>query len=298
MKGGNFGYLVKQGLGNVWLNRVMSLASVAILTACLILMGVAGLITVNVREVFLELESQNEMAVFLHDDATEEEIKDFEKVLLSFDHVKEVNYVSKEQGLEELKEQGYSIDRLEDDNPLPNSYRVTLDSLEYLDEVQAKIQSQPIVDSISAPTQLAGIMTDIQRIGVIFGATMIGFLLIASIVVISNTIKLTVFARRREINIMKYVGATNRFIRLPFSVEGIALGFISAILAFVVIALVYQSLAGALVNLAVEWIQPNAEGIIKSFWSLWHWVLGGFLFSGILIGSLGCSSAIRKHLQV
>ncbi len=301
MNGGSFGYLFKQGVSSVWLNRVMSIASIAILTACLILVGGASLLVLNIRDAFIELESQNELVVFIKDDATDEEAFALGNQIKALDHVSDVVYVSKEEGLERmrqsLKDKGHLLDDFTDNNPLPASYRVTLDNLEYLTDVQIRIQGMGAVDSISAPTQLAETLSGIERTLLILGGIIITILLIASVVVISNTIKLTVFSRRREINIMKYVGATNGFIRLPFVVEGLTLGFTAAILAFIIVFFVYQSLAGMLAGSSVAWVSSMATGVI-SFWNLWYWVLGGFLASGMLIGAFGSSSAMKKHLQV
>lgn len=301
MNGGSFGYLVKQGITNVWLNRVMSLASVGILTACLIITGGAGLLSLNVRDLFVAVENQNEMVVFIEDDATDAEIQTLTTDIEKLDYVASTVFISKEAALEEQKDymgaQGYLLEGLEEDNPLPASLRVTLSDLEKLSEVQAKVQVMNKVDSISAPTNLAETLTGIEKTMIILGAIIIGILLIASVVVISNTIKLTVFSRKKEINIMKYVGATNPFIRLPFIVEGITIGIVSAIVAFAVIMGVYQSLASMIGESAVPWIS-SISGSLASFWDVWYYVLGGFLVSGTLIGAFGSSSAMRKHLQV
>lgn len=301
MNTGSFGYLFKQGLAGIWHNKVMSFASAAILTACLIITGGAGLLAYNIRDVFIEVESQNEMVIFISDDATDEQAATLGNTISSIEHVSEVKFVSRDDGLDSMREylgdDGYLVDGLQDDNPLPHAYYVTLDSLEYLDAVQKQIQKLSAVDSIAAPTQLADTLSGIEKTLLILGVIIIGILLLASVVVISNTIKLTVFSRRREINIMKYVGATNRFIRFPFAVEGLTLGFIAAVIAFIVILFVYQSFAGMLTGSSVTWIQ-SSSGSIMSFWDIWYWVLGGFLVCGMLIGSVGSSSAIRKHLQV
>ena len=301
MTGGSFGYLFKQGMSSVWLNKVMSLASIAILTACLILLGGAGLLVVNVRDIFNEIESQNEMVVFIKDGATQTEIDALGATLKSIEHVETVTFIPREEGLEIMRdylgEDGHLMDGLIDDNPLPDAYSLKLDDLNYLDEVQGKVLALSAVDSVKAPTELADTLTGLEKTLGILGLVLIGILLIASLIVIGNTIKLTVFSRRKEINIMRYVGATNRFIRFPFVVEGLTLGFIAAIIAFAVIFFVYQSFDDMLAGTSIGWLQ-SAQGSVIPFWDIWYWVLGGFLASGMLVGAIGSSSATSKHLKV
>ncbi len=299
MNSGSFGYLVRQGINGTWLNRVMSLASIGILTACLIILGGVGLLSVNVRDIFIAMENQTEVAIYIEDDATQAQITVLGEQIKALDGVNEITFISKEEGLEEAKGmldgEGYLLDGLDDDNPIPASYRITLTDQSKMVEIQNAIQKMEKVESVVAPTSLAETLTGIERTLTILGGIIIGILLIASLVVINNTIKLTVFARRREINIMKYVGATNGFIRLPFIVEGLTIGIISAILAFGVLAAVSQSLGGMLSSSVIPAISSLE---IISFWDVWYWVAGAFVVSGMLIGTFGSSMAMRKHLQV
>lgn len=301
MRGGSFSYLFKQGVVNVWLNRVMSFASVAILTACLVLIGGAGLISLNMRDIFDAVENQNEIVVFIEDDASESETSSLGQTLRNMETITNVIYVTKAEALADQKEymgdEGYLLDGLEDDNPLPASYRVTLRDIDEMKTVQADIEALPSVDSVSAPTYLAETLSGIERTLLILGAVIIGILTVASLVVIGNTIKLTVFARRREISIMKYVGATNAFIRMPFLVEGMVIGFVSAILAFVTLMLVYQSLTDMLLGSSVNWMSTISQSII-GFWTIWHWLALAFVGAGVLIGTAGSAIAMRKHLMV
>ena len=210
MRGDSFNYLLKQGITGLWLNRVMSLASVAILTACLVILGGAGLLSMNLHDIFQAVESQNEVVVFVSDNATDSEIETLGNTLKSIDGVVSVEYVTKSEALEEQKEymgdDGYLLNGLEDDNPLPASYRVSLADISQMDAIQSQIVRLGNVDSVSAPTNLAETLTGIERTLLILGTIIIGILVVASLVVIGNTIKLTVFSRRQEINIMKQIG--------------------------------------------------------------------------------------------
>ncbi|MEG1016638.1 MAG: FtsX-like permease family protein, partial [Oscillospiraceae bacterium] len=181
--------------------------------------------------------------------------------------------------------------------PYPASYRVKLDDLSHLEAVQKQVEGFAGVDSVSSLTQLADTMSALEKTLIILGAIIIGILIISSIVVISNTIKLTVFARRREINIMKYVGATNAFIRMPFVVEGITIGVVSALLAFFILFAIYGSLSQMVTLSSIKWLSSMSGNLIP-FSRMWYWLVGGFLLSGLTIGAFGSSNAIRRHLKV
>ena len=301
MRGSSFGYLVRQGIIGTWLNRMMSIASVGILTACLIIVGGSGLLAVNIRDLFTSIENQNEVVLFIKDDATEQQIEALGDLVEQMDHVMDYHFVSKEQALAEQKEfmgdQGYLLDGLEDDNPLPASYRITLEGLEHIDAVLAQLDGRAGIDTVSAPTDLAHTLTGIEKTMLILGSIIIGILIVASTVVISNTIRLTLFARRREINIMKYVGATDSFIRLPYVVEGMTIGFISAVISFFVFFGIYGSLGSMLSGSSISWLTGMSSQLIP-FAQLWYWVLGAFLLFGMAIGALGSAISIRRYLRV
>ena len=279
----------------------MSLASIAILTACFILVGGAGLIGINLRDIFVDIENQNEMVVYLSDNISDTDRAYALSTIEGMDGVESVRYVSKADALQEQKDQlgadAALLDGLDEDNPLPASFRVKLYDLAKLGTVQSKCEALNGVDSISAPTYVAATLTGIRKILLILAAIIIGVLLVASAVVISNTIKLTVNARRREIAIMKYVGATNGFIRLPFKVEGIIIGIIAAGLAFGVLYGVYAGVQSLLSESMIPWLGTVSGGIVP-FSSIWYWFLGGFVVAGILIGLLGSASSMRKYLRV
>ncbi|MBQ4094467.1 MAG: permease-like cell division protein FtsX [Oscillospiraceae bacterium] len=301
MRGSSFGYLVKQGIIGTWLNRMMSVASIGILTACLIIVGGTGLLAVNIRDIFTSIENQNEVVIFIKDDATEQQVEALGDLVEQMDYVMDYRYVSKQDALAEQKEfmgdQGYLLDGLEDDNPLPASYRITLSGLEHIDTVLAELDGRAGIDTVSAPTDLAHTLTGIEKALLVLGSIIIGILIVASTVVISNTIRLTLFARRREINIMKYVGATDSFIRLPYVVEGMTIGFISAIVSFFVIFGIYGSLGNMLSGSSIGWLTGMSSQIIP-FGQLWYWVLGAFMLFGMLIGALGSAISIRRYLRV
>ncbi|MBP0969759.1 MAG: permease-like cell division protein FtsX [Oscillospiraceae bacterium] len=301
MRGSSFGYLVRQGIINTWINRMMSAASIGILTACMIIVGGSGLLAVNIRDIFRSIEEKNELVVFLKDEADEAAIADLGDRIETLDHISSYYFVSKADALEEQKEfmgdKGYLLNGLEDDNPLPASYRIKVDSLEHLNYVVDELKYYNGVETVSAPTDLARTLTGVEKTFLILGSIIIGILIVSSAVVISNTIRLTLYARRREIMIMKYVGATDSFIRLPFVVEGITIGVVSALLAFGVLSLIYESLGTMFSGSGISWLTGVSSSLIP-FSKLWKAVLGSFLGFGIVLGAFGSGTSIRRYLRV
>ena len=300
MKGSSFKYLVKQGIVNVWLNRLMSFASIGILTACFILVGGAMLLSLNIRDLFVAVESQNEMVVYIEEAA----IPNAEAILSEIEDINGVastRYVSKAEALEEQKlwlgDDASLLEGLEGDNPLPASIRVTLTDLGMLGEVEARCSGIAGVESISSPTYLAETITGLERVLLFLGIVIIGLLLVTSLVVIGNTVRLTVFSRRREINIMKYVGATNTFIRLPFIVEGMVIGLVAAVLAFGVLFGVYFMIGRLLSDSIIPWVSTISGGLIP-FGEVWLFFAIGFLAAGFLIGAFGSWTPVKKYLRV
>lgn len=302
MKASSFKYLVKEGGKNVWLNRMMSVASIGVLTACLLLIGFSWLITTNISRIITFLEDKNEVVFFVTDDATEEQISELHRQLDADSRLFDVAYISKEQGLEEYKQSmGDSAVLLEglenEENPIPASFRFKVDDLSQLDEVVATYDSSPIKELLRAPTDVADTMTNISSMVTMGGLILIVALVIVSLVIIANTIRATVFSRRKEINIMKYVGATDNFIRLPFFVEGLLLGLISALLAFLCVWGGYSALVNMLVSNASDWLESAAQNILP-FQEVALPLGLIFAGAGAFTGVVGSLFSVRSHLKV
>lgn len=301
MTGGSFRYLVKQGMSNLWLNRLMTAASVGILVACLVLVGGASLISLNVRDIFHSVEGQNEMRVFLFEEVTEDERQSIESRIEAMPSVAEHSFVDKEAALEEgrvmLGDRAGIFDGYVEENPLAESYVLKLSDISKTGEVQAELEALPGVEQVNAMTEVADTLSGLEKALLIFGGVVVVILILASVVVIQNSIRLTVFARRREINIMKYVGATNGFIRLPFIVEGMMVGLIAAVLAFGLMYAIYYGVLRVFETSSIQWVS-NVSGQLIPFSSVWMWLAAGFLGGGVLLGAIGSGGAVKKHLKV
>ena len=232
---------------------------------------------------------------------SDEELASVDQTLRSMPGLAAVTYVSQEEVLETYK--GYMseyadlFNDFEEDNPFHANYRVVLEDLNQLDEMIAQLEQIDGVYSVSAPTQLSSVFLTIQRAVTYAGWALVAVLALVSVVVISNTIRLTVFARRKEINIMKYVGATNGFIRWPFFVEGTSVGLISGLLAAGLVIGAYALVVNRIGAMSGFW-GPILGSCLISVGQVWPVVLGAFLIFGVVIGSIGTATSIRKYLEV
>lgn len=301
MKVGSFGYLVKEGTHNVWANRVMSLASVGVLVACMLLIGASVLLSVNLNQVVGYMENQNEMVVYLAEDVSEQDAADTEQKLKMMGNVQAVTFVSKDEGLQQmmdyLGDEDLYLGLQGEENPLLDSFVVKVNDLSQLDDTVSRIQQLDSIDSVAAPSDLADTVTQIKRIIYWAGLAIIAILVTVSLVIIANTIKVTVFNRRKEINIMKYVGATDVFIKFPFVVEGCILGLVSALLSYGLLWGGYTYLSSWMSENSSQWIQ-FLGGDIVPFSSISMTLLLGFLVGGMGIGIFGSLLFTRKYLRV
>jgi len=302
VKWSSFKYLARQGLHNMINNRLMSFASVGVLTVCLIITGVAGLFTANMNSLMLYLRSQNEVVVYLDENLDEAGLASADSALRSISGLKEVTYVSKDEALDLMRDSmGDKADLFDvfegEENPFYANYRVILQDVGQMDEIVPQLESISGVVDVNVPTGLSDLVVNIHKAVTVISVGLVVVLGFVSIVVISNTIRLTVFARRKEINIMKYVGATNGFIRLPFFVEGIAVGLIAGLISSAIVLGGYQLLIIYSVDFPAFW-GSILNSVLLGMDQVWWKVLVAFLAFGSLIGSVGTATSIRKYLHV
>lgn len=286
-------YLTREGLRNVWQNRFMSVASVAVLAACLLLTGLSYLALANVERAFKWVYGQNMVVVFAKTDCTDEQITAMGDALRALENVEKTEFLSKEETLEKYKdslpEETYASLQGED-NPMPDAYLVTFRNLENFDETVAQIKAIDGVDDASYDGNIAATLRTVRRIALEVGLGVVVLLLVVSLFIIANTIKLTVYNRRLEIYIMRSVGATGAFIRVPFMVEGMTLGILSGGVAFFFVWLLYVKLLGLLP-------QTTALFSLVPFKEVWSVLIVGFLVIGMLTGMLGSAIATGKYLH-
>ena len=300
MRFSSFIYLIKEGFKNLFVNYLMSFSSIGVLMACLVLVGGSYLITVNVNYVVEQVEQQNELVIFLEDDATSEQKSAVNTLLDELNDVVSYRYISPQEALEEQMDTlGEDVlAGLEEDNPLPPSFRVKLGTLANLDDVIYQFSQVTGITKINAPTAIAGTLTNIKNLIYIFGIGIVVILALVSLVIITNTIRITVFSRRREINIMKYVGATNAFIRQPFVVEGALIGLFSSALAYGIIYFAYDRVLLWMEEHNISWLTSSTQQVLLPFSEVYLVLAVTFLVVGVFTGILGSTFSMRKYLKV
>ena len=328
MKISSMRYLTKEGLKNVWVNRLMTLSSVGVLVACMVLIGLSLLLSMNITKIMGNLEKQNVVMVFfddynaaLYDEEgrkapegaeldkngicdqmftvhNEEEAKAICYEIAGIDNVASATFVSKEESLEIAKKNiskknESAMKALEgENNPFSLGARVTMEKLEDFDETIAAIKKINGVDNIRAQDDLADKITSIKKGLSIAGIAIISILLIISLIIVSNTIRVTMYNRKLEISIMKAVGATDGFIRIPFIIEGVAIGLISAVISEGILYCCYRVaveaiLSGIGIN-DVDFISFSSKALL---------LFGIFAGIGIIAGAFGSIIMISKYLK-
>lgn len=294
-------YLLGKGFENIWKNRMMAFASFCVLLISLLLVGLSVLVSVNISSMIGGLEDKNEIIIYLKEDATDMEISDLYGKLCRMDNIAEAVFYSKEEAFEDVKSNmaDYEMvfESLGDDNPLIDAYRVRVADINLIDDTLAEINTMELVESVRAPMDFVNMLMDLRRIITMICMVIIAALIIISIVIIANTTKASVFARRAEIQIMKYVGATNSFIRIPFFVEGMITGFVAGCAALAVTWIGYD----ALVDLISGGTSVSAVfGLtsIVQFEDVAIPVIASYLTAGTFFGALGTVFSTRRHLNV
>ncbi len=288
-------YFVREGFKNIWVNRIMSIASVCVLTICLLLLGTSVLISINVRNLMNSVEQQNQIGVFLKDDADQNAIDQIGQQLRKMPDVSKAEFVSKAQALADQKKQlGKDQDLLngvDKDNFFPNSYKVTLRNMKNYDQVVKKIHALPHIESVNAHPGVAEKLNSISSTIGWVGFWLFILLAAVSLFIIVYTIKLAVYVRRREVNIMKFVGATDWFIRWPFFVEGLLIGLLSGVIGSILQWYLYGGLIKRLFS-SLRIIHPIAYSSVGVLLSL------GFVLSGIILGVVGSLISVHRYLRV
>lgn len=299
MKHSIIGYLFGEGLRNVFHNKKSSGASLAIMCATMLIFGLFFMIIENLNNAVKTLETQQGMQAFIEKSATESQISQIGDQIREIDGVNTVTYVSKEDALnqtkEKLKDKQALIATWDEENPFRASYMVTLTDLKLSEQVQEKIREIDNIAEISSRDEtINGLVTIANGVRIV-SAVILTLLVLISVFIIANTIKLTVHARRKEISIMKYVGATDSFIRWPFIIEGIIIGIIAALISILILGIAYSLISNAMTD-STLW---NKMGMsLLSFSDMTTLLILVYLGLGIGIGALGSSISMRKYLQV
>lgn len=296
MKLRTFSYFVKEAFKSMRRNGLMTLASISTVALSLFMLGVFLCGVVNLNNMAASLETQVQLSVYLKDDLTTNQIMETGKAVKSQPHIKELKFVTKDQALQDFKsrlgdDQKQMIDSLEGVNPLPNSYIVTFENPQDVKLAAKELATVPGVESVHYGQDVVDELFKITQIIRIGGIVLIAFLAAATLFIISNTIRLTVFARRKEIAIMKYVGATNSFIRWPFVIEGMLLGCIGGLIAVACTGEFYYFITS-------EIEQSLAFFPLVPMFPIFYQLAVALLIIGIFVGAIGSAISLRQYMRV
>ena len=288
-------YFVKETYKSIRRNGFMSFASISTVAVSLLVLGMFLMIFLNTNNLTQYLESQVQVSVYMQDSANDKDLAAAKEKLQKMPGVVKVTQVSKQQALERFKqslgEQEQLLNSLGKDNPFPNYFEVQVDNPERIKVITPQINQIPKVEIAKFGQEVVEHLFQLSKIMRLGGIVLVVFLAMATLFIISNTIRLTVFARRKEVIIMKYVGATDWFIRWPFLLEGMTLGFFGAILASIFINSIYSGL--------LERIHATLAFLpLLPAWPLLLYVDLFLLVAGTGIGALGSYISLRKFLRV
>ncbi len=295
MKLNNFGYLLKEGFRGIFLHGFMSFAAVCVTVACLVIVGSFSALAYNLDEMVRDLNQTSEILVYIDSDLSDAEARSIGTKINLLDNVLQATFVSREEALQDFiaDHDGDSAFSGVQASDLRHRYIVTLEDNTKMEQTDAALKQLPGVAKTNAAYELAKGFTTIQDVLHIVSAAVIAVLLVVSLLIISNTVKLAMYDRKDEIAIMKMVGATNGFIRLPFVVEGFSLGMIGAILAFGTEWAGYDALVqkiGSVDSLQLFKFVPFQELLIP--------MVIVFTAAGMFVGIVGSWTSIRKFMNV
>ncbi len=291
-------YLIGEGVKNLFKNKKSTMSSLVIMCATMLIFGVFFVIGENINAFVKNVADAQEIRVFIKDNVTDSQIEELGREIMSIDGVRNAVFVSKEDAYEYMKEMlGEKAEKLLEgrEKLFSVAYDVTLTDLQLNDQVQESILQIENVKKIESSNRVIGQIISLAKgVRIVTGGILI-LLIVISVGIISNTIKLAVHARRKEISIMKYVGATNSFIRWPFLVEGVIIGIIAALISVLLIGGVYTLIAN---KMAETVFLEMAHWNLLQFSDMLDLILVVYLALGIGIGMIGSSISMRKYLEV
>lgn len=291
----NTSYLTKMGAHNMIANRSMSVSSISVLTACLMLIGISVVILLNIHSLVTDVEKQNVVVAFVQDGADDATVAKVGADLQAIENVEYVEFVSRETAYEEqLSKFDSSVEELEAhiDNPMPDSYRITVKNLEEFDVTLGAIKAVPNVMHVRESQDLVAQISTLQKSITAICLIIVVVLAGVSMFIISNTIRMAMVSRKIDIQVMKSVGATNTFIRWPFMIEGIIIGLISGVLA-PGLTFAVEKVEGEALHALLAMFGSEAV----SLFDYWYILVGCYLVAGIAISSFGTLISIRKYLR-
>ncbi len=290
MKFSSVRYLHKEGIRNLWVNRLMTFASVGVLTACMVLTGCCIMIILNINHQLNLVEDQNTVQLYIESGTSNERISEIEDEIIAIGNIKNIYFKSSEEALAEIKanveEQYRDAYDLLDADDLPHSFIVTVDDIENNDATVEQLKQIRSIEAIKENYEFVAKLKHIRNVITGVGLGIVVILFVVSFFIVFNTVSVTMYNRRLEIQIMRCVGATKRFICYPFVIEGIFIGFISTALSLVLVYLIYFAVGG--------FLQTNE---LVPFSQSWGVLLLSFIAIGVVTGVIASGKSVNKYLK-
>lgn len=294
------GYLIKQGVRNILNNNIASVATFCVLTVSLLIVGFTGLFSLNINTFISGVEDKNEVVIFIADDADQEYIEELGNKLKADENISEVIFWSKEEALEGIKadmNDAEDIFSYIDENPLPDAYRIKIKDITQMSSTLYAINSYSHIEKVKAPFDFVNILTGLKSvITAVCGLILISLVLV-SFVMISNITRASVETRHREIAIMKFVGATDSFIKIPFFIEGLVLGILAGVFASLLTFAGYDRLIALLSTETTLFSAMGSSGFIPLNSFMWP-LAAIYVGAGALLASAGTVVSVKKHVKV
>lgn len=288
-------YYIKEGIRSIFTHGLMSFAAVCMTVACLLIMGSFSLIAVNAGNILQDLEDENEFLAYVDESLSQNEARALQDEIEAIPNVSSVTFVTKEQALQDFIAQQETAELFENTSAetLRDRYRIHVENIEQLQETADQVKQVNGIADVEASLEIADGFVMVRNVATAIAVILIVMLVVISVFIIANTIKLSTFTRREEIAIMKMCGATNAFVRWPFVFEGLILGLVGAVAAFFLQWGIY-----VLVGSAISGSDTISLITVLPFQPMALRVLGVFVLTGFVIGAGGSVLAIRKFLQV
>lgn len=291
-------YLFKEGLDNLKKDGSKTFSTMIIICAMLIVLGIFIVILQNINENVKIVRTQQGLQAFINDTATQDDINYMEDEIKQISGVRDVKYIDKDEAYEDAKEvfkdQSYFLEGMDKIKPFPASFVVRFENINESKQIEEEVSKIDGIYKVKYNETTVNAIITISKIANIFIPAIGVVMLVVSMFIISNTIKLAVYSNKREIFIMRYIGATNKFIKKPFIIEGAVIGLTSAIISFIIISIAYVLLYARLPKIGTS---LGVFGFL-AYSKLWYQILGIYLILGLFIGVFGSAMAIKKYLKV
>lgn len=300
MRMSNFSYLVKRGVGSVFRNAMMSIASFSVLLVSLLLMGLGVLVAMDLNIVLSNIEEKNEIDVYVYGDVSDDVLNHITDALNANPNRLGVVFYSKEEAWadkqNEMPEMAELFEYLPE-NPMPHTFRVTVKDISLISETAEEFRTIEGVEKVSAPYDFASALVDIRNTLSIIAVAILAAMIVTSIIIIYNAIRSSVFARKKEINIMKVVGATNAFVKIPFFIEGMFIGVAAGAASWFVTKVAYEALIQLFEGDITIWRIFGLVNIIQFNDVMWYLLAANCLL-GAFLGAIGTIISTGKYVKV